>query len=132
MSVQSEKSAEEFRKWKEEIEKKCADHILKRPEFKPKRPLEPKANQKVWVSESDNMKGVWFVRTDEGVRVAFYGPTAHLRATKYADAFLNGKPMDFGFEEKGEGNGGVSACPDPCIHCGGRYSHRFGCPDWGV
>lgn len=150
MTVTQEEKDKAFREWKKEIDKRCAEHVEKYPEHKPIKPAgltietvreavkqirgtmaRPAANQpeedrptKVEVRESTFNTGRWVVLVDGELKESFGGPLAHLNATKYASDVLNGI-------SKGNDRGISSGLPDPCIHCGNRFSHRSDCPDRG-
>lgn len=150
MTTQEEKD-KEFREWKRDVDKRCAEHVEKHPEHKqeivrtlknqllgknmlpPGKPLfeyetfgvdsakEEKPNLRVEVRESAFNIGNWVVLVDGDIKESFGGPLAHLNATKYAADILNG-------ESKGNDRGISSGVPTRCLQCGNYYSHRKGCP----
>lgn len=103
MSAEKEKRDMEFRKWKKEIERRCADHLKKNPEhrkvdFEQKALPPPPANTAplfktrdlVHVFESVTKPGVWYVYKNWAKVMSFFGENAHQNATKYAGDLLNG------------------------------------------
>lgn len=96
MSAKSEQSTEAFRKWKTDIEARCADHIARYPEYKPiknstnTKPI--KSNRQIEVDESMVNPGVWLVTEAGRVLETFHGPLAHMKATKFAGQLLNEGP----------------------------------------
>ena len=135
MTTQEEKD-KEFREWKRDVDKRCAEHVEKHPEHKPLKPSKPlfeyktfgvdsakeeKSNLRVEVRESVFNIGNWIVLVDGDIKESFGGPLAHLKATKYAADILNG-------ESKGNDRGISSGVPTRCLQCGNYYSHRKGCP----
>jgi hypothetical protein len=132
---ESEEKDEVFREWKEVIDKRCAEHVEKHPEYKPLKSVDKplfeyttfgvdseKSNLRVEVRESLFNVGNWVVIVGGIAKESFAGPFAHYNATKYAANTLNAI-------QKGNDRGVSSGLPDTCIHCGGRFSHRAGCPD---
>lgn len=126
MSVKSEDSDTKFRKWKEDITKRCNDHVAKHPEFKPLT-TPPKADTlkksdvlRVEVCESKITTGCWYVMVNGHVERSFFGALAHQKATRCAADLLKEEIEEVGSDQAGT--------PDPCIFCGTRYIHRTDCP----
>ena len=124
------KSWDDFKKWKEDLERRAEDHLQKHPESPSKIPppttaalvrhekrkyyTMPASNLVVQVTESEVQRGRWCVWVNDRLDKMYTGPLAQSYAIKYANAILN--PKD-------------EAVGNPCLFCGRRSGHREGCPE---
>src|SRR5271156_6457087 len=95
MSKETEEAAKKLREWKEEIEKRCDEHLEKYPEHKPvkKAFVRPKfalPNLIVQVLESSVNRGSWNVWKNGVLEETFVGPLAQAQALRLAVQLMNG------------------------------------------
>ena len=128
MSKETEEAAKKLREWKEDIEKRCDEHLQKYPEHKPikkafARPKFAMPTTFVQVLESSVNRGSWNVWNNGVLEETFVGPLAQAAALKYAVRLMN------------EGNEWIpehpplAGLPRMCLFCGNRFVHRTDCPD---
>ena len=98
MTTKKEELDKAFRKWKEELDHRCQEHLKKHPERKNQPALPPiPANTsplfpervRVQVFESITKPGTWLVYRNEEKIMTFFGANAHQNATKFAGDLLN-------------------------------------------
>ena len=98
MTQTKEELDKAFRKWKEELDRRCQEHLKKHPEHKGQPALPPiPANTsplfpertRVLVFESLTKPGTWLVYRNEEKIMTFVGANAHQNATKFAGDLLN-------------------------------------------
>jgi len=141
VSVRSEELDKEFRKWKEEIEGRCKEHLRKHPERKPlalpeaspkqqskSKPYFQMPNTIVQVLESEKINGTWDVWMNGVLYVSFSGYAAQQLASSCASKLLN--CQEEAVQNREVKNTSVKS--PMCIFCGGRSVHRTDCPDCPV
>ena len=128
MTVKSEELARKLREWKEDIEKRCDEHLQKYPEHKPikkalARPKFAMPNTIVQVLESGVNLGSWDVWKNGVLEETFEGPLAQSSALKCAIKLMRGDG------EWVPEHTPLPGLPHMCIFCGNRFIHRTDCPD---
>ena len=110
MSVKSEEADKKFREWKEDIEKKCAEHLSRHPE--PTKPGKAKVSPdgRTVVEVVERRSGEFVVLRNGLQMFVIFGRDAHKQASAYANRLLNNLPVQ-----------------PPCVICGGRGWHVTGC-----
>lgn len=127
MSVKSEEADKKLREFKEDLEKRCDEHLQKYPEHKPikkafVRPKFAMPTTFVQVLESSVNKGSWNVWKNGVLEETFAGSLAQAAALKYAVRLMNG-------DEWVPEHPPITGLPHMCLFCGNRFMHRTDCPD---
>ncbi len=130
MSAKSEESDQKFRDWKEELLRRCEEHLKNHPEEKPRVPTSKGfvlPNTLVLVNQDTTIKDCWQVYVNGDLVFMNQGPFAQRDALRFAIKAAN--HASEGFIGNDVANKRQSIIPPMCIFCGNRYSHRTDCPD---